>query len=242
MKGMNMKKHLLTMALGLLMGTSTFAQVEFVDDATGQVVPDGSTIVRNTIETTKHPTAGIVLRQLINSGLSAKNTSASTVQVKSQVDVTDLPFGQFALCFPGSCWINVPDWKAAYPTHKPVQASLAADGPWTSTTSGSLGAGKTQSLESEWVISSIGNATWDGSLGSFTATYSLLVNNAVVSTVKVLYTTDQNATGIAGVSTEKANKTVVATYNAAGQQVAAGSKGLHIVKYSDGSTKKVVIK
>lgn len=237
-----MKKHLLTVALGLLMGTSAFAQVEFVDDATGQVVPDGSTIVRNTIETTKHPTAGIVLLQEIKSGLSAKNTSASTVQVKSQVDVTDLSFGQFALCFPGDCWINVGDWKGSYPTHKPTQSNLSADGPWTSPNAGSLGAGKSQSLQSEWKISSIGNATWDGSIGSFTATYSLLVNNAVVSTVKVLYTTDQSATGIAGVTTEKANKTVVATYNAAGQKVASDSKGLHIVKYSDGSTKKVVVK
>lgn len=237
-----MKKHLLSVALGLFMGTSAFAQVEFVDDATGNIVPDGSTIVRNTIETTKHPTAGIVLLQEIKSGLSAKNTSASTVQVKSQVDVTDLPFGQFALCFPGNCWITVPDWKATYPTHKPVEAGLAADGPWTSNASGSLGAGKSQSLQSEWKITNIGNATWDGSIGSFTATYSLLVNNAVVSTVKVLYTTDQNYTGIAGVNADAANKTVVATFNAAGQQVASGSKGLHIVKYSDGSTKKVVVK
>lgn len=237
-----MKKHLLTMALGLLMGTSAFAQVEFVDDATGNIVPNGSTIVRNTIETTKNPVSGMVMRQLINSGLSAKNTSASTVQVKSQVDVTDLPFGQFALCFPGSCWINVGDWKGSFPTHKPTQSNLSADGPWTSPNAGSLGAGKSQSLQSEWVITNIGNATWGGSIGSFTATYSLLVNNAVVSTVKVLYTTDQNATGIASVSNEKANKTVVATYNAAGQQVVAGSKGLHIVKYSDGSTQKVVVK
>jgi len=237
-----MKKHLLTVALGLLMGTSAFAQVEFVDDATGKIVPDGSTIVRNTIDIQKHPTDGIVLVEQISSGLSAKNTSAATVQVASQVDVTDLPFGQFALCFPGSCWINVGNWKGTYPTHKPIQPNLSADGPWTSSTSGSLGAGKTQSLESEWKISSFGNATWDGSIGSFTATYSLLVNNAVVSTVKVLYTTDQKSTGIAGVYTESESKTVVATYNAAGQQVATGSKGLHIVKYSDGSTKKVVVK
>lgn len=237
-----MKKHLLTVALGLLMGTSAFAQVEFVDDATGKVVPDGSTIVRNTIETTKVPNTEMIVLQEIKSGLSAKNTSAVTVQVNSQVDVTDLPFGQFALCFPGSCWINVPDWKATYPTHKPIQPNLSADGPWTSSTSGSLGAGKSQSLESEWKISSIGNATWDGSVGSFTATYSLLVNNSVVSTVKVLYTTDQKSTGIAGVYTESDSKTVAATYNTAGQQVATGSKGLHIVKYSDGSTKKVVVK
>lgn len=43
---MSMKKHLLTLALGLLMTTGAFAQVEFVD-ADKNVIPDGSTVVRN---------------------------------------------------------------------------------------------------------------------------------------------------------------------------------------------------
>ena len=240
MKGLNMKKHLLTMALGLLMGTSAFAQVEFVD-ADGNIIPNGSTIVRNTIETPLE-ISGVGKSQQISSGLSAKNTSSVPVNVKSQLEVTDLPFGQLALCFPGDCWVNVGDYKGSYPTHKPVQSNLSADGPWTSPNAGSLGAGASKSLQSEWVISNIGNCTWDGSVGSFTATYSLLVDNAVVSTVNILYTTDQSTTGIAGVETDEANKTVVATYNAAGQQVAPDTKGLNIVKYSDGSTKKVVVK
>ena len=41
---MSMKKHLLTLALGLLMTTGAFAQVEFVD-ADKNVIPDGSTVV-----------------------------------------------------------------------------------------------------------------------------------------------------------------------------------------------------
>jgi len=234
-----MKKHLLSLAMGLLLGTSTFAQVEFVD-AEGNIIPNGSTIVRNTIDTPLE-LPGVGKNQQISSGLSAKNTSSETVSVKSQLDVTDLPFGQLALCFPGDCWVNVGAYKGSYPTHKPVQSNLSADGPWTSPNAGSLGAGASKSLQSEWVISNMGNCTWDGSVGSFTATYSLLVNNAVVSTIKVLYTTDQTASDISGVKAD-ANKKVVATYNAAGQQVAPGTKGLNIVKYSDGSTKKVVVK
>lgn len=236
-----MKKHLLTMALCLLMGSSAFAQVEFVDDVTGEIIPNGTTIVRNTIETPLE-IPGVGKNQQISSGLSAKNISSATVNVKSKLDVTDLPFGQLALCFPGDCWVNVGEYKGSYPTHKPVQSNLSADGPWTSPNAGSLGAGTSKSLQSEWVISNMGNCTWDGSIGSFTATYSLLVNNAVVSTIKVLYTTDQNATGITDVKANSISKKVVATYNAAGQRVAPDTKGLNIVKYSDGTTKKVVIK
>ena len=235
-----MKKHLLTVALGLLMSASAFAQVEFVD-AQGNVIPDGSTIVRNEIETPLE-IPGLGKNQQINAGISAKNTSNANVTVKCQMDVTDLPFGQATLCFPGSCWINVGDLTGTYPTHKPTQANLAADGPWTSPTSGVLGAGATQSLETEWVISRLQVAQWNGSIGSFTATYSLLVNDQKVSTIKVLYTTDQDASAIVGVKSDDTNKTVVATYNTAGQQVSASHKGVAIVKYSDGSTKKVVIK
>lgn len=234
-----MKKHLLTVALGLLMSASAFAQVEFVD-ASGNVIPDGSTVVRNEIETpVNFPTLG--KNQQINAGISVKNSSSSSVSVKSQLDVTDLPFGQLTLCFPGSCWINVGNLTGPYPSHQPTQTNLAADGPWTSP-NGSLGAGKTESLQTEWVISRLQSAQWDGTNGSFTATYSLLVNDEKVSTIKVLYTTDPDATGVAGVTVNNGDKKVVATYNAAGQEVSASHKGLTVVKYSDGSTRKVVIK
>lgn len=234
-----MKKHLLSMALGLMMSAGAFAQVEFVD-AGGNVIPNGSTVVRNQIE---KPVPVLEMYQ-INSGISVKNTSSSAVSVKSQLDSEDLPFGQLGLCFPGSCWINLGDFKGSYPTHKPVQANLAADGPWTSS-EGTLGAGKTESLQTEWKLNSLGLSTFDPSKdnGSFTATYSLLVGGKTVSTIKVLYSTDPKAsTGIAGVKTEVDNKTVVATYNAAGLKVAPGTKGLNIVKYSDGSSKKIVVK
>lgn len=235
-----MKKHLLTLALGLLMATSAFAQVEFVD-ADGNIIPSGSTVVRNEIETPVN-IPGLGKNQQINSGICAKNTSNAAVSVKCQMDVTDLPFGQVSLCFPGSCWINVGDFTGTYPTHQPTQTNLSADGPWTSPTAGTLAAGATEKLETEWVISRLQTVEWDGTNGSVTATYSLLVNDQKVSTIKVLYTTDQKASGIAGVKANDSKKTIVARYNAAGQQVSASHKGLTLVKYSDGTIKKVVIK
>lgn len=235
---MSMKKHLLTLALGLLMTTGAFAQVEFVD-ADKNVIPDGSTVVRNTVE---KPVPVLEMYQ-IPSGISAKNTSASSVaNVKIQVNVTDLPFGQLALCFPGTCWVNIGDFTGTYPTHKPTQANLAADGPWTSPTAGALAAGASGSLQTEWVISRLQVVQWDGSIGGFTATYSLLVNAQKVRTIKVYYTTDQNASGIAGVKANGSKKAIVARYNTAGQQVSASHNCLTLVKYADGTTKKVVIK
>lgn len=234
-----MKKHLLTVALGLLMSASAFAQVEFVD-AEGNVIPDGSTVVRNEIE---KPIPVLDMYQ-IPSGISAKNTSSSAVSVKSQVDVTDLPFGSFSLCFPSTCWITVGNYTGTYPTHQPTGNTLSADGPWTSPTSESIPAGSTKTLSTEWKLNALGLSTFDPAKdkGSFTATYSLLVNDQKVSTIKVVYTTDPDATGIAGVTVNNGDKKVVATYNAAGQEVSASHKGLAIVKYSDGSTRKVVIK
>ena len=65
-----MKKHLLSIALGLLVGTSAFAQVEFVDEATGEVIPNGSTVVKNIIDTPLELPIG--KNQQISSGLSKR--------------------------------------------------------------------------------------------------------------------------------------------------------------------------
>lgn len=230
-----MNKHLLTLSFGLLCGASAFAQVEFVDSK-GNIIPDGSTVVRNEIE---KPVPVLEMYQ-INSGISVKNTSSAAVSVKSQINSTDIPFGQVALCFPGSCWINIGDFTGSYPTHKPTQANLSADGPWTSNES-PVAAGSVTSIQSEWKLNNLGQTTFnkDTDKGSCTVTYSLLVNNKAVTTINVIYTTDPNAlTDINGTAAD--NATVTSYYNAAGQKTTSAAKGISIVRLSDGSTKKVI--
>ena len=231
------------MALGLMMSAGAFAQVEFVD-AQGNVIPSGSTIVRNQIETALELPIPNGKKQLIDAGLGLKNTSANSVSVKTKVDVTDLPFGAFALCYPNGCWITVGNYIGTYPTHKPDGNGLTEDGPWTSPQSASLSAGQlVGKIQTEWYLSNIGQTSYNGELGEFTATYTILENGKEGSTIKVRFTTDPNAsTDIKGVSSDSADKNIVATYNAAGQQVTPGTKGLNIVKYSDGSSKKVIVK
>lgn len=236
-----MNKQLLTMTIGMLCGASAFAQVEFVD-AEGKVIPNGSTVIRNEIE---KPVPVLEMYQ-INSGISVQNTSSAAVSVQSQINTTDLPFGQVALCFPGECWVNIGNFigkdEYAYPTHKPTQSNLSADGPWTSAAA-TIAAGSTSSLQSEWKLNSLGLSSFnkDTDKGSVTVTYSLLVGGNAVTTIKVIYTTDQNAaTGISDAAANAA--TTVGYYNAAGQKCTSASNGITIVKYSDGSTRKVINK
>lgn len=232
-----MNKQLLTLTLGMLCGASAFAQVEFVD-AEGKTIPSGSTVIRNTIE---QPVPVLEWYQ-IGSGISVKNTSSAAVSVQSQINTTDIPFGQLALCFPGTCWVNIGDFIGTYPTHKPTQLNLSADGPWTSAAT-SIAAGSTTSLQSEWKLNNFGQTTFnkDTDKGSVTVTYSLLVNSKTVTTINVIYTTDQDAaTGIDGTAAN--NTTATSCYNVAGQKCTSASNGISIVKYSDGSTRKVIKK
>lgn len=236
-----MNKQLLTMTIGMLCGASAFAQVEFVD-AKGEIIPNGSTVIRNEIETPVD-IPGLGSKNQIASGISAKNTSSAPVTVQTQMNSTDLPFGQISLCFPNSCWISLGNFTGPYPTHKPATNGLSADGPWTSPTSSSIKAGEKISLQTEWLLNSLGKTTFnkDTDKGSVTVTYSLLVGGNAVTTIKVIYTTDQNAaTGISDAAANAA--TAVGYYNAAGQKCTSASNGITIVKYSDGSTRKVINK
>lgn len=63
------------------------------------------------------------------------------------------------------------------------------------------------------------------------------VINAAKNTIKAY-----DPTGIEGVAANNATATVVARYNANGQMIAAPQKGLNIVKMSDGTTRKVMVK
>lgn len=60
--------------------------------------------------------------------------------------------------------------------------------------------------------------------------------------VKNIIVADAETTGIKTVSGTGANATVVARYNIGGARVDASQKGLQILKMSDGSTRKVIVK
>lgn len=51
-----------------------------------------------------------------------------------------------------------------------------------------------------------------------------------------------DTSGIGGINADNSNAEVVARYNAAGQMIAAPQKGLNIIKYANGTTRKVMVK
>lgn len=65
--------------------------------------------------------------------------------------------------------------------------------------------------------------------------------NVWVNQCQFLQIAEGNATSIKGVETSE-NATVVARYAADGSQISAPVKGINILKMSDGTTRKVVVK
>lgn len=68
-------------------------------------------------------------------------------------------------------------------------------------------------------------------------------SNNVVNAAKTYWIVSNDPTGVSEVKTNDGKEAVeVARYNAAGQQINGQQSGLNIVKYSDGTTRKVVVK
>ena len=61
-----------------------------------------------------------------------------------------------------------------------------------------------------------------------------VINNA---TAKIV-----DPTAIDGVNADARGAVEVARYNAAGQMIGSNQKGLNIIKYADGTTRKVMVK
>lgn len=95
----------------------------------------------------------------------------------------------------------------------------------------------TVTLDNSWdaenmhVVASIGRPVTD-----YSAVNDEWVNNANVAKV------GGNSTGISGVVTPDENATEVARYALDGTQLSAPTKGINIIKMSDGTTRKVIVK
>lgn len=95
----------------------------------------------------------------------------------------------------------------------------------------------TVTLDSEWnadnmhVVAFVGRPVADQSYID-----DVWVNNANVAKV------GGNSTGISGVVTPDENATEVARYSIDGRQISKAEKGINIIKMSDGTTRKVIVK
>ena len=230
-------KKLFTLFAAVLLGSVvSFAQTDnsfqFVD-AEGNVIADGTTW--HAYGTEEDPAYG----PIVPSGISVKSTVDSTSFCAVDYQVTQISGGSFLICFPVNCIFN----------DKVTDV--------ISTNSGEMAAGLVQDIKTEWAIKPYGTPTT--ATGTCTATVQLKTMRQVQTgeimgfpiydyeligmgpKITIVFHNDGTADGIDGVATENGAK-VEAYYNLGGVRLGAPQKGLNIVKYTDGTTKKIVVK
>lgn len=223
-------KKLFTLCAAMLMGSAmAFGQVDqtlqFVDKD-GNVVADGATW--KVSEKEDVPFVGT----MISSELSVKNTSGEAVNVAVDYQVTQTSGGSFQICFPIQCLVSqgVTELK--------------------STGAGEMAAGEVKDMETEWVVKPAFPADAAEATGTCTATLQLKVMSAVdaSATVKaygpkitVVFSNEGTTDGIGSVEAATGKK-VEAYYSLSGRRLSVPQKGLNIVKFVDGTARKVVVK
>ena len=212
-------KRIFTLCFTLLAGLSAFAQVdnnrvEFVD-GTGTVIPSGSTVVRNEVNISTSTGIGI-----IHSDVFVKNMTDSQTSCAVSCSVIDMPSGQFQICGFGECTpVPINERIAEYPFSAVVDCDAV-----------SLAAGETRDTQSEWL------RIKSGKYGSFNVKYTIQGGSEI--TVKFVYA---DPSGINNVSVS-AEKEVAGYYTIGGQRLDNPQKGITIIKYSDGTTEKKILR
>ena len=220
-------KKIYTLIAALAFVAGSFAQTdntfEFVDKD-GNVVPDGSTITVNEVYEDEWGVSQI------KTGLYVISHSSNKEAVGLTFNLSKMDNGNLSVCFPSNC-INY-DAVGTYDNKTAI-----------------VDPNMNKDFQTEWLPATYGTAT-----ATFTLSRYEVVTKTVMGvqmeevgekiadgptvTVNFVYA---DPTAINGVESS-AKKAVVARYNANGQRIAEPQHGLNIVKYSDGTTRKVVVK
>ena len=203
--------------LSLLMGIPIYAQsesgnaLEFVDSE-GNVIESGSTVVCD-----KANVSSVFGTVTVHSGISVKNMTSIPVNCVVRCAVEDMPSGVFQICGFGGC--NPIGGRGV---EYPCSGETTPNTPYT------INGGQTVDTRSEWL------QVQEGDYGSFTATYILEGYSTIF--VKFVYA---DPTGISNSIVTK-EKNVVGYYNINGQRLDGLQKGVNIVRYSDGTSTKIL--
>lgn len=218
-----MKKiYLLCLAMMGLFALQANAQSSEIDntfrfqDANGNEVKDGTTLTLSKLENGQ-----------ISTGLFVKNISGKQTAGYLSIDITNMPNGSFASCAFGSC---LPAWKTAG-AYESARNVVEADA-------------DAENIATEWVPAAYGD--WTGTmqlvvLGVNKNKFGISTPGDIIGygpkvTLHFVYA---DPTGINGISSTQ-DKKVAAIYSASGARLADMQKGLNIVKYTDGTTAKVL--
>ena len=224
-------KKIFTLCAALFMGMAAFAQVDntfqFVD-ADGNEIADGSTW--HAFEKTVEP----IMTQ-IHSGLYVKNTTGEDAYVAVDYEFVEADDSTiFMICYPAKCITTNIDSTT-------VGSGVKTNGPDLHL------ANETEDMEIEWVVKQL---LQEEVKGTCTVTLQLKRMAGMETDAEVLaygpkitlvLHNDGTTQGIEGVG-GAADKTPVAYDSLDGRRLPVAQKGLNIVKYSDGTTAKVVVK
>ena len=227
-----MKKiYLLSIALMGLLALPTYAQddeegEDEIDntfqfqDADGNEIADGTTLTLTTI------TEGAYGPQ-ISTGLYIKNVSGAQAAGSLSIDISNMPNGSFGSCAFGSC---LKPWEVA-DSYESSKTIVKAD--------------NVENIQTEWIPADY--ADWTATVqletrfvasGRFGQSAGPVIGHGPKVTLHFVYA---DPAGIKGVTTDKdGKKEVKAIYSVNGAQLTGLQHGLNIVRYTDGTTAKIM--
>ena len=181
-------------------------------DKDGNIIPDGTTIVRDVPETDDFGTA------IIHSGLYIKNVEApEDTPLWLVSNITKIDNGTLQVCFPQNC----------------ISYNRVSSNTSGATT---IASGNQADIQSEWLPSAYGECfvTYTAKpLEKFGKTYT--ENEGPSVTVHYIM---QDPALISQTATSKAVPT--ATYDTQGRPTSTDSHGMRIIRMSDGTVRKVI--
>ena len=234
-----MKKIFTLCAAVLMSGAAAMAQVDntfSIVDAEGNVIEDGATITVTEIED------DMFLGPVIHSGLSVRNNTSEDAYCRADINITQISEGtSYQTCIGGAC---IP--------------AVSTVGLHYSEASQAIPANEVMAFADEWMLIKDYNPITGGTVelapGSMTATFTLKklttpekfddethAPGITGPSVTIRFVNENTTQGIDGVS-DAEGKQPVAYYSLDGRRLPVAQKGLNIVKNSDGSTRKVVVK
>lgn len=222
-------KKLFTLCAAMLMGSAmAFGQV----DQTFQFVDkDGNVVADGTTWTVSEKVEDLFYGLMIPSELSVKNTSGEDANVAVDFQVTQISGGAFQICFPTNCQTRTDVTE--------VEETGALE----------MAAGEVKDMATEWVVKPFSSDV--EATGTCTATVQLKVMEQIEGSFRyevkaygpkiTVVFSNNGTTGIGSVEAVGGKK-VEAYYSLSGRRLSVPQKGLNIVKFADGTARKVVVR
>lgn len=222
-------KKLFTLCAAMLMGSAmAFGQV----DQTFQFVDkDGNVVADGTTWTVSEKVEDLFYGLMIPSELSVKNTSGEAANVAVDFQVTQISGGAFQICFPTNCQTRTDVTE--------VEETGALE----------MAAGEVKDMATEWVVKPFSSDV--EATGTCTATVQLKVMELIEGSFRyevkaygpkiTVVFSNNGTTGIGSVEAVGGKK-VEAYYSLSGRRLSVPQKGLNIVKFADGTARKVVVR